>query len=322
MTKKESFQKEFEDHVKEGLTAFPKFLSSKYIYDDAGDKLFQQIMGLPEYYLTDAEYNIIDNFKDEISAPFQTDAGFDLIELGAGDGKKTKLLLEQLYKDQVTFTYIPIDISQHSIDSLTDHLKNDFPEMDVQGVQGTYFKVLKDLAQYNERPKLILVLGSNIGNLKHPAAIDFLRQLQQLMSDKDGLFMGFDQKKDPITIQNAYADRTGVTQEFNRNLLHRLNREMQANFKVDLFDHWESYDPETGTAKSFLIATEACEVELQKLDLSISFKAWETIHTEISQKYDDDIVNWLAQEAGLTIKAVYEDDKKLFKNYSFTRKEF
>jgi uncharacterized SAM-dependent methyltransferase len=205
---------------------------------------------------------------------------------------------------------------------LTDRLKNDFPEMDVQGVQGTYFKVLKDLAQYNERPKLILVLGSNIGNLKHPAAIDFLRQLQQLMSDKDGLFMGFDQKKDPITIQNAYADRTGVTQEFNRNLLHRLNREMQANFKVDLFDHWESYDPETGTAKSFLIATEACEVELQKLDLSISFKAWETIHTEISQKYDDDIVNWLAQEAGLTIKAVYEDDKKLFKNYSFTRKEF
>ncbi len=320
MTKKESFQKEFQDHVKEGLTTFPKFLSSKYIYDDAGDKLFQQIMELPEYYLTKAEYNIIDKFKSEISAPFQTDEGFDLIELGAGDGKKTKLLLEQLHNEKVDFTYIPIDISQHAIDTLSSSLKGQFPGMDVQGEQGTYFEVLKDLAKYNKRPKLIIVLGSNIGNLKHPEAIDFLKQLQELMSDKDGLFMGFDQKKDPMTIQDAYSDKTGVTQEFNRNLLHRINKEMDADFNVELFDHWESYNPETGTAKSFLIATQGCEVHLKNLDLKISFKPWETIHTEISQKYDDDIVKWLAQEAGLKIKEVYEDDKKLFKNYSFVNK--
>lgn len=318
MNKKESFQREFENHIKEGLTAFPKFLSSRYIYDDLGDKLFQKIMALPEYYLTDAEYNIIDTFKSEISAPFQDEAGFDLIELGAGDGKKTKLLLEQLHKDGIKFTYIPIDISQHSIDTLTESLKTAYPTMDVQGEQGTYFKVLKDLARYNQRPKLIMVLGSNIGNLKHPEAINFLKQIQNLMSDKDGLFMGFDQKKNPITIQNAYADATGVTQEFNRNLLHRINREMDGNFPVEKFDHWESYNPETGTAKSFLIATQACEVRLEKLDLTINFNAWETIHTEISQKYDDEIVTWLAQESGLKIKAVYEDDKKLFKNYSFT----
>jgi dimethylhistidine N-methyltransferase len=320
MTKKESFQKEFQDHVKEGLTSFPKFLSSKYIYDDAGDKLFQQIMELPEYYLTNAEYNIIDKFKSEISAPFQTDEGFDLIELGAGDGKKTKLLLEQLYTEKADFTYIPIDISQHAIDRLSSSLEGEFPGMNVQGEQGTYFEVLKDLAKYNKRPKLIIVLGSNIGNLKHPEAIDFLKQLQELMSDKDGLFMGFDQKKDPMTIQDAYSDKTGVTQEFNRNLLRRINKEMDADFNVNLFDHWESYNPETGTAKSYLIATEGCEVHLKNLGLKISFKPWETIHTEISQKYDDDIVYWLAQEAGLKIKKVYEDDKKLFKNYSFVNK--
>lgn len=320
MTKQENFQKEFQEHVKEGLTSFPKFLSSKYIYDDAGDQLFQQIMELPEYYLTNAEYNIIDRYKTEISTPFHSDAGFDLIELGAGDGKKTKLLLDQLHKDKVDFTYIPIDISQHSIDELSLSLEKSFPGMDVQGEQGTYFKVLKDLSRYNKRPKLILVLGSNIGNLDHPAAIDFLKQLRLLMSDNDGLFMGFDQKKDPMTIQNAYADKTGVTQEFNRNLLHRINKEMDADFDVNLFDHWESYNPETGTAKSFLIATEACEVQVKKLDLQLSFKQWETIHTEISQKYDDDIVEWLAIEAGLVIKDVYEDDNKLYKNYSFVNK--
>jgi dimethylhistidine N-methyltransferase len=319
MTKKESFQKEFEDHVREGLTSHPKFLSSKYIYDDAGDQLFQQIMELPEYYLTRAEYNVIDRFKTEISAPFQTTSGFDLIELGAGDGKKTKLLLEQLYNDAIKFTYIPIDISQHSIDALTSSIEKSYPGMDVLGEQGTYFKVLKDLAKYNKRPKLILVLGSNIGNLQHPAAIEFLKQLQHLMSDKDGLFIGFDQKKDPMVIQDAYSDKTGVTQKFNRNLLQRINKEMGANFSVNYFDHWESYNPETGTAKSFLIATKACEVSIKKLDLIVNFKPWETIHTEISQKYDDEIVEWLAQEAGLKIKHVYEDDKKLFKNYSFIR---
>ncbi|MGB5980518.1 MAG: L-histidine N(alpha)-methyltransferase [Nonlabens sp.] len=317
MTKQQTFQQEFQDHVKEGLSAFPKFLSSKYIYDDRGDELFQQIMDLPEYYLTNAEYNIIDTYKKEISQRFETVGGFDLIELGAGDGKKTKLLLEQFHKDQVDFTYIPIDISQHSIDELTKSLKQTYPQMDVQGEQGLYFSVLKDLAKYNERPKLILVLGSNIGNLKHPEAIDFLNQLRNLMSGKDALFMGFDQKKDPLTIQNAYADKTGVTQAFNRNLLHRLNREMDANFEVDIFDHWESYDPETGTAKSYLIATEPCEVSIKKLDFTTSFKKWETIHTEISQKYDDDVVNWLAQEAGLKIDSIYEDQNRMFKNYLF-----
>ena len=320
MTKQESFTKEFQDHVKEGLTSYPKYLSSKYIYDDRGDELFQQIMDLPEYYLTNAEYNIIDKYKKDISSKFEVEGGFDLIELGAGDGKKTKLLLEQLHKDQVEFTYIPIDISQHSINELTTSLNDQYPEMDVQGEQGLYFNVLKDLARYNKRPKLILVLGSNIGNLEHPKAIDFLNQIRELMSPQDSLFMGFDQKKDPIVIQNAYADKTGVTQEFNRNLLHRINKEMSADFPVNDFDHWEAYDPETGTAKSFLLATKPCKVHIRDLDLEVSFKKWETIHTEISQKYDDDVVEWLASEAGLEISSIYEDDQKLFKNYTFTSK--
>lgn len=320
MTKKQTFQLEFENHVKEGLTAFPKFLSSRYIYDDRGDKLFQQIMTLPEYYLTNAEFHIIDTYKKELKEIFSAHGAFDLIELGAGDGKKTKILLKELVDSKLECTYIPIDISQHAIDQLTISLKTLLPDLEVKGEQGTYFEVLERLATYHKRPKVIIVLGSNMGNLKHPQAIDFLNKLREVMSDKDALFMGLDQKKDPLTIQNAYADSQGVTQEFNRNLLHRINKEMDANFPVNSFEHWETYDPETGTARSYLFSTIACDVELKKLNLKVSFKPWETIHCEISQKYDDDIVQWLAKESGLTIDHIFEDDKKQFKDYLFSVK--
>ncbi|WP_167343016.1 L-histidine N(alpha)-methyltransferase [Nonlabens sp. SY33080] len=319
MTKQERFQKEFQEHVKEGLTAYPKYLSSRYIYDEKGDVLFQKIMALPEYYLTQAEYNIIDQHKDALAQIAIDEKGIDLIELGAGDGKKTKVLLKHLNDRNANFTYIPIDISQHSIDELTSSIKDLWPDMDVQGEQGRYFSVLDKLASYNNRPKLIIVLGSNIGNLEHPEAIKFLEQIQNSMSDKDYLFMGFDQKKDPLTIQNAYSDKTGVTQEFNRNLLYRINKEMDANFPVDTFEHWESYDPETGTAKSFLLATQPCTVKINAIELDINFDKWETIHTEISQKYDDRTVEWLAQQAGLKIKEIYEDNDQLFKNYLFIK---
>ncbi len=315
MTKQQAFQHDFEQHVKEGLSSYPKYLSSKYIYDDKGDKLFQRIMELPEYYLTSAEFNIIDTYKSQLRELFTNEKGFDLIELGAGDGKKTKLLLKELYDHSIDFIYKPIDISQDGIDALSADLIHLFPDLDVQGEQGTYFKVLEELAQFNQRPKVILVLGSNIGNLSHPEAIDFLTKLKHVMSAQDHLFMGFDQKKDPLTIQNAYADSQGVTQEFNRNLLHRINREMLADFPVDKFEHWESYDPESGTAKSYLFATQECTVKLEKLGLEVSFNQWETIHTEISQKYDDATIQWLASEAGLLIEHFYEDDRGYFKDY-------
>ncbi len=321
MTKQETFQLEFENHVKEGLTSFPKFLSSKYIYNERGDQLFQQIMNLPEYYLTNAEFNIISEHKEQLREQLHHPDGFDLIELGTGDGKKTKVLLQELVDHKIDVTYIPIDISQHAIDALTGSLKEIMPSLKVQGEQGMYFEVLKRLAQYDKRPKFIMVLGSNIGNFQHDEAIDFLSQLRAMMNSRDLLFMGFDQKKNPWMIQRAYADSQGVTQEFNRNLLHRINNEMEANFPVTSFEHWESYDPETGTAKSFLIATEACEVTLEKLNLTVSFKKWETIHCEISQKYDDDVVNWLANESGLNIVTIYEDSDHLFKDYLFNVKQ-
>lgn len=309
----------FKKEVYEGLTSSLKYLSSKYIYDKKGDKLFQDIMGMPSYYLTDCEYEIFSQQKVEIAALFETKGGFDLIELGAGDGKKTKVLLKHLVDNKSVFTYKPIDISQNAIDSLSVKLSEEIPNLAVDAEIGEYFEVLDRLKQLDARKKVIMVLGSNIGNLLHPRAIQFLTQLKDTMNQGDLLFMGFDQKKDPEIILDAYNDPEGITEAFNKNLLHRINTELGGNFNVDTFKHWEVYDPETGTAKSFLVSQKAQEVTIESINLTIAFKAWETIHTEISQKYDDEVVHWLAKESGLKIKTDFIDSKGYYKNYVFLK---
>lgn len=311
----------FKKEVFEGLTAYPKYLSSKYIYDKKGDELFQDIMALPKYYLTNCELEILSTHTQEIANHFgNSKGGYELIELGAGDGKKTKVLLKSLSNTKTDFIYKPIDISQNAIDCLSSKLKEELLNVKVEAEKGEYFEVLERLKVFNKRKKIILFLGSNIGNLSHPMAIKFLSQLNETMNKDDLLFIGFDQKKDPQTILDAYNDTTGVTALFNKNLLARINTEMEANFNLDHFKHWEVYNPETGTAKSYLVATKAQKVTIKTLELEVVFNKWDTIHTEISQKYDDKTVRWLADESGLEIIKDFTDSKAYYKNYLFKKK--
>jgi len=311
----------FKKEVYEGLSSSPKYLSSKFIYDKAGDALFQDIMALPDYYLTGCELEILKTHTQDIAAIFNNaEDGFDLIELGAGDGKKTKVLLKHLVERNIDFTYKPIDISLNAINLLTDTLSKEIPTLTVDGEEGEYFEVLERLKTFNSRKKVIMVLGSNIGNLMHPRAIKFLSKLRDTMSKEDLLFMGFDQKKDPQTVLDAYNDSTGITAAFNKNILHRINNELNGRFNVDAFKHWEVYDPETGTAKSFLVAKEAMQVDIPSIDLTINLEPWETIHVEISQKYDDETVDWLASQSGLLVETSFTDKKAYYKNYIFRKK--
>lgn len=310
---------DFEKEVKKGLTDFPKHLSSKYFYDEKGDALFQQIMELPDYYLTRCEFEILSKHTAPIAQAFNESGGFDLIELGAGDGKKTKILLKHLVEKEYDFTYMPVDISQNILDLLESDLHQQFPSLRVEPQQGTYFETLKRLAGFDSRKKVIMMLGSNIGNLLHEHAVKFLQNIQEAMNEKDMLFMGFDQKKNPQTILDAYNDKTGVTAAFNKNVLTRINRELDGNFDLDKFLHWETYNPETGTAKSFLVSEVAQEIHIKKLDLKVKFAPWETIHTEISQKYDDSVVEWLTRKAGLKIQGWFTDEKGFYKNYIFKK---
>ena len=310
----------FKKEVFEGLTSFPKYLSSKYFYDKKGDKLFQEIMAMPSYYLTDCEFEIISNNIKTIGELFRDrENGMDLIELGAGDGKKTKVLLKYMAENNFNFIYKPIDISENAVEMLATALSTEMPTLKVDAEVGEYFEVLERLKGYNKRKKVIMVLGSNIGNLPHPRAIEFLSKLKVAMAGEDLLFMGFDQKKNPQTILDAYNDETGITAEFNKNILTRINRELGGNFEVEKFKHWEVYDPETGTAKSFLVATETMEVTVKELEITVNFDQWETIHTEISQKYDDKTVSWLAEQAGLEIETSFTDDNEYYKNYAFRK---
>lgn len=311
---------QFKQEIYQGLTAYPKFLSSKYIYDKAGDALFQDIMNMPEYYLTNMEFNILEMFKEQLAHHFsKNEKPFHLIEMGAGDGKKTKILLRHFTDKKLDFTFRPIDISQNALDSLQADLKKEIPKLAVEPMQGTYFETLKKLSITTEEPKVILFLGSNIGNLLHDQAIEFLSQIQKYMQLDDLLFIGFDQKKNPQTILDAYNDTTGITASFNKNVLARINRELDADFDVDSFMHWEVYDPESGTAKSYLVAQSPQEVRIEKLNLDITFDAWETIHTEISQKYDDKTVHWLAEQSGLKVLEEFSDQNNYYKNYLFTK---
>lgn len=314
------FETAFENEIYQGLKDYPKHLSSKYFYDEKGDALFQDIMDMPEYYLTDAEYDIFTNQKEEIANLFSKSASmFDLVELGAGDGKKTKVLLHHFFGKGLQFQYLPIDISQNALDQLESSLKKEFPNMKVKTVQGTYFEALEEVTSIQENSKIILFLGSNIGNLLHPQAVTFLKNVRQLMHENDLFFVGFDQKKNPQAILDAYNDQTGITAAFNKNILARINSELGGNFDLEKFLHWEVYNPETGTAKSYLVSQEEQEVIIERLALKIYFKPWETIHTEISQKYDDQSVNWLAEQSGLEIIGEFIDSKKQYKNYVFKK---
>ncbi|MDQ3324084.1 MAG: L-histidine N(alpha)-methyltransferase, partial [Acidobacteriota bacterium] len=202
----------FAEDVLKGLSAEPKFLSSKYFYDERGSRLFQQIMDLPEYYLTRSEFEIFSEQTREIFQAFSArGTSFDLIELGAGDGTKTAVLIDYFLRQKADFTYSPIDISQEAVDALTEKFKTEFPRLSMKPKTGDYFRILETLKSAAENPKIILFLGSNVGNFSRPQSIEFFRSLRGVMNDGDLLFVGFDLHKNPRVIVEAYDDGSGVT---------------------------------------------------------------------------------------------------------------
>ena len=190
----QGFLSEFSADTLKGLSAKPKYLLSKYFYNDIGSRIFQDIMQMPEYYLTDCELEVFTSQHNEILSAFKADnKAFELIELGAGDGLKTKVLLSSLVNQKIDFKYIPIDISKKAVTGLVHDLKNQIPDLPVEGIVGDYFKLIKKLnGQYR---KIILFLGSNIGNFEWNESIRFLQHLRSVINIDDMVFIGFDLKK-------------------------------------------------------------------------------------------------------------------------------
>lgn len=300
---------QFAEEVLHGLSTSPKQLSSRYFYDDEGSRLFREIMKLPEYYLTRAEMKI---FTEQTEAICDSFAGgenaIDLVELGAGDGTKTAVLIDHLLKSGIDFKYSPIDISQEAIDTLSAKFRVKFPDLRINPHTGDYFKVLGSLKNGNGRRKVLMFLGSNIGNFLRDNAVSFFRQLRQVMNENDRLFVGFDMQKDPRTIVAAYDDAKGVTSAFNLNLLRRINRELGADFDLDKFSHYAQYRPMECAARSFLISREKQTVTIKTLNQSFDFEQWEPIFMEISQKYTHAMIDELAGDGGFAIEKEFYDE--------------
>ena len=302
---------QFLQETLEGLHAEPKRMYSKYFYDETGDQIFQQIMGMDEYYLTDAEMEIMKYQADGIADAISKDGhGFDLIELGAGDATKSIHLLKKLIDKKLDFKYFPIDISSHVIGELTSGLPVKLPGLDFQGLNGDYFDMLKRACEISDRKKVVLFMGANIGNMSVDEAQGFCTELKNILSKEDILIIGFDLKKNPKKILDAYNDKAGITRSFNLNLLSRMNRELEADFDLNAFDHYATYDPETGACKSYLISLENQQVHIG--DTTIHFSKDEYIYMEISQKYSLKEIERLAEVSGFKIMQYFSDRQKYF----------
>ena len=302
-------QQEFALSVLEGLSEHPKRLSSQWIYDRAGSELFARIMDLPQYYLTDCEREILDTEARTIVSPLSS-ADFDVVELGAGDGRKTELLLAQLGTGA---RYVPIDISETAVADLVERLGDRYPQLVVRGLVAEYTDGLRWLhAQPDRRPCLVLFLGSNIGNFNKAQARAFLRRMWSVLEDGDHVLIGFDLKKDIDLLLSAYNDPQGVTSEFNLNLLRRINRELGGAFQVEQFRHFGTYNVFSGAMESYLVSQEHQEVWIEALNQAFLFEPWEPIHTEYSYKYLPSDIEALASSTGYTIVEEFQDRRGWF----------
>ena len=307
-------QNTFKKDIYNGLKSKPKSLSSKYFYDEKGDLLFQKIMASDDYYLTNADNEIFSEQTQALAKALNTNnEAFDVLELGAGDATKSTYLLKEWQNSGADFTYFPIDISSSMITYLETEMPKRIPNLKIQGLAGEYLEQVREANRLSKRRKVVLFLGSSIGNFELHEAYDFLRNLCNELNEDDMVLVGFDLKKNPHQILKAYNDSEGITRDFNLNLLTRINRELGADFNLDQFEHFPIYNPLTGACRSFLIS----QID-QKATFSdgtiIEFKAFEAIDMELSQKFSIEDIDTIALRIGFKKQPYFFDSKKYYCN--------
>lgn len=302
------------EDVRAGLSTRSKSIPSKYLYDDAGSQLFLQITELDEYYLTRCEREILLRYGGEIARLLGTQL-LHVVELGAGDGDKTFLLLDALLRQPTPVHYSPFDICAESLHALAAKTQRLFPDAEVTALHGDITRDLHLLANGVRGSRLlVLFLGSSIGNSTEAEAREFLRRLRRQLRPGDAVLIGFDLRKDHDVLMAAYSDSLGVTRDFNLNLLRRLNRELGADFDVDSFSHLARYDTSMHAMESLLVSARHHTVRVADLDIEVRFQRDEPIHTEWSHKYDRDQLAIWAADAGFRQAAGFEDSLGYFRD--------
>ncbi|CAM4194827.1 L-histidine N(alpha)-methyltransferase [Kibdelosporangium persicum] len=290
-----------------GLSADPKTLPPKWFYDARGSELFEQITRLPEYYPTRAEREILGDRAGEIASASQAHT---LVELGSGSSEKTRLLLDALRAGGTLRQFVPLDVSRTALHDAAAALAVDYPSLVVHGVVGDFTEHLALLP--GEAPRVVAFLGGTIGNLLPAERAKFLASLRDVLEPGEWLLLGTDLVKDVETVRVAYDDSAGVTAEFNRNVLHVLNRELGADFDVSAFDHVALWDADNEWIEMRLRAQRAMRVSIPVLDMTVSFAEGEELHTEISAKFRREGITAELADAGFDLTRWWTDSLHRF----------
>jgi L-histidine N-alpha-methyltransferase len=292
------------DDVLDGLTKPFKELPPKHFYDAAGAALFDRICELPEYYPTRAERAILQERSADIAAITQA---AELLELGSGTAAKTRLLLSALHDEGTLERYLPFDVTERMVRDTAAELVDEYPGLHVHGVVGDFERHLDGVPAPSGGPRIVAFLGGTIGNFTPGSRRRFLRGLAKRMRREDWLLLGTDLVKDPAILEAAYDDSAGVTAAFNRNVLHVVNRELDADFDPEAFDHVAFFDREREWIEMRLRAQRRMTVRVGALDLEVEFAAREELRTEISAKFTRERLQGDLAAAGLELVELLTD---------------
>jgi L-histidine N-alpha-methyltransferase len=300
-------RKQMIDDVYAGLTAGHKSLPSIYFYDDHGSALFEEITLLPEYYLARAETQILEKYADDIIAAIHPD---ELVEIGAGYARKTQLLLTAIHEREAGNVYVAIDVSEAALRHAGENLTEAYPWLRVRGYLGDFGTHLDSVPRHGRR--LVAFLGSTIGNLSLAQRPDFFGSVASMLDQDDGFLLGIDLIKDESTLIAAYSDSAGVSSAFNKNVLTVLNRELDANFDLDAFDHVTQLNAATGCMEQSLRANRDLVAHLEAIDLDVSIASGESIHTEWSCKFTREQITDELADAGLSVADWWTDAEERY----------
>jgi dimethylhistidine N-methyltransferase len=301
--------------VSNGLTEHPKSLSPWLFYDRAGSQLFEEIAELPEYYVTRTERQILAEHAEEIVTAAAGRRNLSMIELGAGTATKTGLLLNAAVSLQGSVTYYPIDVSETALEEARTRLEAELPEVTVEPIVADYTEGMRLNGASRTGRKLVLYIGSSIGNFSPADALEILRGVRAQLLPGDSLLLGTDMVKDVDTLLAAYDDAAGVTARFNKNVLVRINRELDANFNPKLFRHRARWNEQHSRIEMHLESLLAQKIALRALDIEVRFARGETIHTENSYKFTDERVVALLMRAGFKLRQQWTDPNHWFTVY-------
>jgi dimethylhistidine N-methyltransferase len=296
--------------VRRGLIARPRSLSPWMFYDEEGSRLFERITTLPEYYPTRTERAILAEYADAIVAGVHGGRSLPLrlVELGAGTASKTGILLEAALRHADDVAYMPVDVCPNALELACQNVACLLPEVRMQPIVRNYVTHPLQLEPF-DGATLALYLGSSIGNFSPEEARLILRDVRAQLQAGDALLLGTDMVKDEPTLLAAYDDADGITAAFNLNLLHRLNRELGADFDAGRFRHRALWNSIESRIEMHLESTEQQDVSIEPMDLDLHFMPRETIHTENSYKFTDEDIRSLLRGAGFEIGGTWKDDR-------------